>query len=212
MMRNNQVLRSLRVTTLASIVNSSSAKKKVAAREDSGSLYEPQETDGTDDDVVDKMTVNKIMSTGGARGSKRISVGLVEQEQSARMTRQRIRELTSIEEGLLDTTTSEQQDTLPAQVDEQEQMYNEAEPSSMEIQHSRGRSMGKDLERMCRVLNNKIPVVIAEGKRRPEAPMQAAKLASEGGILLRQHIPINTLEGVQERWGSSEGLHGQSCC
>jgi len=139
-------------------------------------------------------------------------VGLVEQEQSARMTRQRIRELTSIEEGLLDTTTSEQQDTLPAQVDEQEQMYNEAEPSSMEIQHSRGRSMGKDLERMCRVLNNKIPVVIAEGKRRPEAPMQAAKLASEGGILLRQHIPINTLEGVQERWGSSEELHGQSCC
>jgi len=62
----------------------------------------------------------------------------------------------------------------------------------MEIQHSRGRSMGKDLERMCRVLNNKIPVVIAEGKRRPEAPMQAAKLASEGGIILRQHIPINT--------------------
>jgi len=67
MMRNNQVLRSLRVTTLASIVNSSSAKKKVAAREDSGSLYEPQETDGTDDDVVDKMTVNKIMSTARSK-------------------------------------------------------------------------------------------------------------------------------------------------
>jgi len=63
------------------------------------------------------MTVNKIMSTG-ARGSKRISVEPVEQEQSARMTRQRIRELTSIEEGLLDTTTSDQQDTLPAQVGE----------------------------------------------------------------------------------------------
>jgi len=30
-------------------------RKKVAAREDSGSLYEPQETDGTDDDVVDKV-------------------------------------------------------------------------------------------------------------------------------------------------------------
>ena len=55
MMRNNQVLRSLGVTTLASILNSSSAKKKAAAREDSGSLYEPQETDGTDDDVVDKV-------------------------------------------------------------------------------------------------------------------------------------------------------------
>ena len=74
---------------------------------------------------VNQMTVNTVMSTGGARGSKRISVGLVEQEQSARMTRQRTRELTSIEEGLLDTTTSVQQDSLPAQVDEQEQMCNE---------------------------------------------------------------------------------------
>jgi hypothetical protein len=37
-----------------------------------------------------------------------------------------------------------------------------------------------------------MPLVIAKGKRRPEAPMQAAKLASEGGIILRQHIPIYT--------------------
>ena len=55
MMRNNQVLRSLGVTTLASILNSSSAKKKAAAREDSGSLYEPQDTEGTEDDIVDKV-------------------------------------------------------------------------------------------------------------------------------------------------------------
>jgi len=192
MMRNNQVLRSLGVTTLASILNSSSAKKKAAACEDSGSLYEPQDIEGAEDDVVDQMTVNTVMSTGGARGSKRISVGPVEQEQPARMTRQRTRELTSIEEGLLDTTTSVQQDSLPAQVDEQEQMCNEGESSSMANQRSRGRSMGKDLERMCRGLNTKIPVVIAEGKRRPEVPMQAAKLASEGGIILRQHIPIYT--------------------
>ena len=45
---------------------------------------------------------------------------------------------------------------------------------------------------MSRGLNTKIPMVIAEGKRRPEVPMQAAKLASEGGIILRQHIPIYT--------------------
>ena len=53
----------------------------------------------------------------------------MEQEQSARMTRQTTRELTSIEEGLLDTTTSEQQDSLPAQADEQEQMSNEGKKS-----------------------------------------------------------------------------------
>ena len=67
------------------------------------------------------------------------------------------------------------------------------EPSDNLItQRSRGRSMGRDLDRICHGLNSKMPLVIAKGKRRPEAPMQAAKLASEGGIILRQHIPIYT--------------------
>ena len=52
--------------------------------------------------------------------------------------------------------------------------------------------MGRDLDKICHGLNSKMPLVIAKGKRRPEAPMQAAKLASEGGIILRQHIPIYT--------------------
>jgi len=52
--------------------------------------------------------------------------------------------------------------------------------------------MGRDLDCISRGLNTRIPVVIAEGKKRPEPPMQAAKLASEGGIILRQHIPIFT--------------------
>jgi hypothetical protein len=56
----------------------------------------------------------------------------------------------------------------------------------------RGKSMGRQLGRISRGLNTKIPLVISEGKRRPEVPMQAAMLASEGGISLRQHIPILT--------------------
>ena len=52
--------------------------------------------------------------------------------------------------------------------------------------------MGKELHRITRGLCTKLPVHIAEGNKRPEAPMQAAKLASEGGIILRQHIPILT--------------------
>jgi hypothetical protein len=52
--------------------------------------------------------------------------------------------------------------------------------------------MGIELDNMTRGLGTRIPVVIKEGKRRPEAPMQAAKLASEGGIILRQHVPIYT--------------------
>jgi len=56
----------------------------------------------------------------------------------------------------------------------------------------RGVSKGIELDSIIRGLGTRIPVIIKEGKRRPEAPMQAAKLASEGGIILRQHIPIYT--------------------
>jgi len=56
MMRNNQVLQSLGVTQLASILNSSSnAKSKGVAREDSGSLYEPAGDEDIEHGVVDKV-------------------------------------------------------------------------------------------------------------------------------------------------------------
>jgi len=50
--------------------------------------------------------------------------------------------------------------------------------------------MGKHLESLSRGLGIKIPIQISEGNKRPEAPIQAAKFASEGGIALRQHVPI----------------------
>jgi hypothetical protein len=45
---------------------------------------------------------------------------------------------------------------------------------------------------ISRGLRGKIPVNISEGKLRPEEPLQAAKLASEAGIILRDHVPIFT--------------------
>jgi len=54
----------------------------------------------------------------------------------------------------------------------------------------RGKSMGKEIDSISRGLGTMIPIIVKEGKRRPEAPMQAAKLASESGIIIRQHIPI----------------------
>lgn len=63
--------------------------------------------------------------------------------------------------------------------------------ASTQVDH-RGASMGIELDSITRGLGTRIPVVIKEGKRRPEAPMQAAKLASEGGIIVRQHVPILT--------------------
>jgi hypothetical protein len=50
--------------------------------------------------------------------------------------------------------------------------------------------MGKQLESLSRGLGMKIPIQITQGSKRPEPPIQAAKFASEGGITLRQHIPI----------------------
>lgn len=50
--------------------------------------------------------------------------------------------------------------------------------------------MGRGLDRMSRGMDTKFTVHIAKGNLRPEAPMQAAKLASEAGIILRDHIPI----------------------
>ena len=52
--------------------------------------------------------------------------------------------------------------------------------------------IGRDLDNISRVLTDNIPVHIAEGKLRPEVPLQAAKLASEAGIILRNHVPIFT--------------------
>jgi len=54
----------------------------------------------------------------------------------------------------------------------------------------RGKYMGKELDALNRGLGTKIKIDIAEGNRRPEAPMQAAKLASEAGISPRLHTPI----------------------
>jgi hypothetical protein len=54
----------------------------------------------------------------------------------------------------------------------------------------RGRNMGKGLDRITRGLSNKICINISEGKSQPEPPLESAKLASEGGIILRNQVPI----------------------
>lgn len=52
--------------------------------------------------------------------------------------------------------------------------------------------MGKLLDRMTRAMGRRLPINVLEGNRRPEKPVQAAKLASEGGIAIRQGVPILT--------------------
>ncbi|KAE8787773.1 hypothetical protein D1007_38241 [Hordeum vulgare] len=49
---------------------------------------------------------------------------------------------------------------------------------------------GKGLENLTKELGSKIISQVAEGKKRQEKPAQAAKLASQGGVTARHHLPI----------------------
>ncbi|XP_025813627.1 uncharacterized protein LOC112890954 [Panicum hallii] len=48
---------------------------------------------------------------------------------------------------------------------------------------------------------NKLPIQVAEGKKRPDVPLQAAKLASETGVALRDKLPIYTSWKLYEKDG-----------
>jgi len=200
LMRNNQMLQSLGVSKLVSIINgSSAAMHKQITREDSDSLYEPEgDMEDSEHGVVDKVSErNTTVSSGVARRSKRVYMPPVDQDQITRITRQKTRQLLSTGDGLQDTpTNTTQEDAIaalsPNQAADQTEMCNEGEQTDMVDKSKRGRSMGFHLERMTRGLNAKIPVLVADGKRRPDAPVQAAKLESESGIIIKQHIPIYT--------------------
>ena len=49
---------------------------------------------------------------------------------------------------------------------------------------------GKGLERMTKSLGTKVTIEIAEGMLRPGKPLQATKLATEGGLIARSHTPV----------------------
>ena len=49
---------------------------------------------------------------------------------------------------------------------------------------------GKGPERITKSLGSKLPIQIAEGMKHPEKPLQAAKLASECGLVARSHLPV----------------------
>ncbi|TVU45986.1 hypothetical protein EJB05_05496, partial [Eragrostis curvula] len=99
----------------------------------------------------------------GGRGSKRV---LAPSQEVPRLTRQRARELSTAN---------------PVEGTQEDSTQN----------YSKGhRKIGKDLERINKEMDKKLAIHISEGKKRPEVPLQAAKLAIEGGIVLRRHIPV----------------------
>ncbi|XP_023157744.1 uncharacterized protein [Zea mays] len=51
---------------------------------------------------------------------------------------------------------------------------------------------GKQLDRMTKVMQRRLSIAVEEGKKRPHEPVQAAKFASEAGIIIRETMPILT--------------------
>ena len=39
-------------------------------------------------------------------------------------------------------------------------------------------------------MGRRMPIAVAEGKRRPREPVQATKFASEAGVIIRDKVPI----------------------
>ncbi|KAG2571841.1 hypothetical protein PVAP13_7KG121921 [Panicum virgatum] len=62
------------------------------------------------------------------------------------------------------------------------------------------KTIGVGLEKMIK-RGNKLAIQVAEGKKRPDVPLQAAKLASETGVALRDKLPIYTSWKLYERDG-----------
>lgn len=58
--------------------------------------------------------------------------------------------------------------------------------------------MGHGLEKMIN-RGKKLAIQVAEGKKRPDVPLQAAKLASETGVALRDNLPIYTSWKLYEK-------------
>jgi hypothetical protein len=45
---------------------------------------------------------------------------------------------------------------------------------------------------MTKAMGRRLPIAVAEGNRRPHELVQAAKFASESGVIIRQKVPILT--------------------
>jgi len=43
---------------------------------------------------------------------------------------------------------------------------------------------------MTKAMGRRMPIAVAEGKRRPHEPVQAAKFASEAGVIIRDKVPV----------------------
>ncbi|XP_025879128.1 uncharacterized protein [Oryza sativa Japonica Group] len=196
-MRNNRFANQLGIRKLAQIFQSSVAKKKAVGKKSKALLL--------GEDVA---ITGDCVTTGTGRASKRV-LALENLEETMRCTRQRAMKQVSTT-SLIEATEVGLEPDLSANQNQGDTnntgqgnltLSTELEPmglsttqqgtltSSIQVE-TRGKSMGKEIDSISKGLGTMIPIIVKEGKKRPEAPMQTAKLASESGIIIRQHIPI----------------------
>ncbi|CAM0884568.1 unnamed protein product [Alopecurus aequalis] len=99
-------------------------------------------------------------------------------------------ELLSMEEGItarMDLAPIVDMNAVICQEQEQQQLTPPEEPSAL-VNHKPRRGAG--LERLTKGMDSKLKIQIPEGMKRPEQPLQAAKLASECGLTARAHTPV----------------------
>ncbi|XP_044968362.1 uncharacterized protein LOC123428237 [Hordeum vulgare subsp. vulgare] len=71
------------------------------------------------------------------------------------------------------------------------QPHQQSQPdNNFEGSKGKGPNLGKGLERITRCRQGKLPLVIPEGSLRPEAPLLAAKFATECNVIVRHHMPV----------------------
>ena len=63
-------------------------------------------------------------------------------------------------------------------------------PLPRRARKSRPRTRGIMLDKMSKSLGVMMRISVAEGNRRPHDPVQAAKFASEAGVVVRKEVPI----------------------
>jgi hypothetical protein len=64
------------------------------------------------------------------------------------------------------------------------------EPPQRAPRKPRPPTQGVLLDRMTRSMQRRLPISVAEGYKRPSEPVQAAKFASEAGVVVRDRVPI----------------------
>ncbi|OQU76442.1 hypothetical protein SORBI_3010G145500 [Sorghum bicolor] len=194
-MRNNQFATQLGVRRLAEYIQIS-AKKRVATK----SIGKKSKALLQGKHVGSSMSPSGDCVKGGAgRTSKRVLAPEIPEE-TMRCTRLRAaRQVSTTSEPDLsanqnqgDTSNTEQGNlTLSTEVESMGLNTTEQGTCTGTIQvRPRGETMGKEIDSISHGLGCPIPIIIKKGKRRPEAPMQAAKLASESGTIMRKNIKI----------------------